>query len=317
MATPRHPSAVDVSMSRQVRNAIDAGEGDLVANRLRERMAKEPVNSSLRLDLANHYRERGNTDLALEHYRLILEREPGNERAVLALVQTMRDSGNAAQAALLLEKFVQEHPAKSAELPAWVGMLYDDAGDAKKAESAHRLAVSLEQQNAKVHNNLGYNLLTQSRREEAIGEFNRALALDSKLVIARNNLALALARSGLAQDRQEALLHWQALNGPASAHNNLAVVLMEQGAYLEARQELNTALDHSKGFLPAIRNMAILADMDGRPAQLAAPAPRQARAANGPMRRFWNGLIGAGPAAPAQPGAVAQAKPKKGERTAQ
>ncbi len=318
VSVPRHPSAVEINMSRQVRNALDAGDGDLAANRLRERMAKDPSNTALRMELASLYRQRGNPDLALEHYRLILEREPGHGKAVLALVETMRDGGQAAQAALLLEKFLEEHPARTSELPAWLGMLFDDAGQARKAESAHRLALSHDENNAKLHNNLGYNLLTQERREDAIAEFNRALAIDAKLVIARNNLALALARSSLAQDRQEALLHWQALNGPASAHNNLGVILMEQGAYPEARHELKTALEHNRNFVPAMRNLAILAAMDGKPAVVAAAAaPRPAREARGPMRRIWNGLIGAGSDAPAQPGAVARVKPEKGERTAQ
>lgn len=322
VTTPANPAvahAVQASMSRQIQNALDAGDGDLVANRLRERMMKEPGNTSLRMELAAYYGERGQPDLALEHYRLVLEREPDNERAVVGLARTLKDSRHLAEAAAALSRFVESHPRCGAEVPGWLGLIEDEAGEAAKAESAHRLGISLDPKSARLRNNLGYNLLSQGKRDQALEEFRAALQMDPRLEIARNNLALALSRNGSARERGEALLHWQSMSGPAAAHNNLAVVLMEQGDYATARRELETALNQHRGYVPAMRNLAILSEMDGRPAVLpAAPdAPKQAN--RGPVRRLLDKLTGSKAAAEtAKPAAVARssAKIKKGERTA-
>ena len=57
--------------------------------------------------------------------------------------------------------------------------------------------------------------------------------------MARNNLGLALANLG---ETDQAVANWQSASGPATAHNNLAAVLIEKGNYLSARKELEVAL---------------------------------------------------------------------------
>jgi len=62
--------AVARVMARQVQNAVDAGEGDLVIRNLRQRLAANAKDMDARVLLARLYFQRGLTDLALEHYRL-------------------------------------------------------------------------------------------------------------------------------------------------------------------------------------------------------------------------------------------------------
>lgn len=300
--TKRPTGAVDTSMGRQVQNAIDAGEGDLAARRLRERMSASPNDAGLRLELAEHYRQRGQAELAVEHCRLVLDREPSNARAVLALSRALHQQGEPDRAAETVDQFLQKNPASDAKLAAWLGYLRDDLGETAKAESAHRLAVSLAPGDAKLRNNLGYNLLEQAKNEDAIAEFRKALELEPNLGVAHGNLATALMKAG---DRQGALKHWQvATSDAAAAHNNAAVALMEEGRYAESRQELEAALGLKRNYLPAMRNLAILAERDGAPAAL--PAPVAARSAGQPsgkrggVRKFWDFLIGASPAQPQQ-----------------
>lgn len=316
VVTPRQPAAVHTSMGRQIRNAVDAGEGDLVASRLRDRMVSQPGNVAVRLELAAHYHRLGHKELALEHYRLVADRDPANCRAALAIAQILREQDRTDEAARSLETFLAKNVSESSELPAWLGLLYDEAGEPAKAEGAHRAALALDASNAKLHNNLGYNLLSQGRRDDAIAEFRRALSLDAKLEIARGNLALALSR-GSQQERGEALLYWQAMQGPASAHNNLAAVLIEQGEYPEARQELETALRYSKGFLPAMRNLAIVAERDGHPAVLPAAGRQAAPQARRPRQKFWDAVIGKTPKTEAAQHPLTSSKSHKGERTSQ
>jgi tetratricopeptide (TPR) repeat protein len=98
--------------------------------------------------------------------------------------------------------------------------------------------------------------------------------------------------------RGEALEHWKAATAdPAAAHNNLAVALMEEGRYGEARQELDAALALKRNYLPAMRNLAILAERDGNPAVLPAGGMKaKSTDRRGGIRKFWDLLIGASPA---------------------
>src|SRR5438445_335406 len=81
-------------------------------------------------------------------------------------------------------------------------------------EEAHRAALALGTKLDSLHNNLGYNLLMQGRSKEAAEEFGEALKLRPDSEVARNNLGIALAATP-----QEALLHWQSVSDPATAHS--------------------------------------------------------------------------------------------------
>ena len=63
-------------MRRQVLNAIDAGDGDPEVRRMREKVASEPGNLAVRLELASHYEKAGFPEVALEHLRLAAQRFP-------------------------------------------------------------------------------------------------------------------------------------------------------------------------------------------------------------------------------------------------
>ncbi len=259
-AAPRGQSA----MQRQIQNAVDAGDGDVVVRGLREKMAAEPGNLDARLQLAAHYRKQGHTELAVEHYRLAMERHPDNGRVVLLLAQALQEQNSLKEAAELIDRFLAKHPAQTSDLPAWLGFLRDQMGDLASGEKAYRVAVELNPSNAKLHNNLGYNLLMQGKHGEAINEFRRTLALDPAMHTARNNLGLALSKQGSAADRQEAVKQWSQAGTPAAAHTNLAAVLIDQGQYAEARQELQAALGYDRNYLPALKNLEIIASIEGK-----------------------------------------------------
>src|SRR5207237_2168891 len=69
-AAPPRPAPVSQRQptvwERQVKNAVDAGDGDYQLRVLRDKVAAEPENISARLDLAKAYQERGFPDVALE-----------------------------------------------------------------------------------------------------------------------------------------------------------------------------------------------------------------------------------------------------------
>jgi Flp pilus assembly protein TadD len=138
--------------------------------------------------------------------------------------------------------------------------LLDDAGDLQKAEASYRAALALNQKSDSVHNNLGYNLLLQARSQEAIEQFRAALKLQPHSQVAQNNLGVALA-----SEPKEAVLHMQSVSDPATAHSNLAAVLMEQGKYSEARSELEKALEYKTDHPAALSNLQLISELDGKP----------------------------------------------------
>jgi tetratricopeptide (TPR) repeat protein len=256
------PPAAPTVWERQIRNAKDAGDGDYVMKALRDRVAAEPDNIPVRLELAKAYRDRGYPEIAVEVCRLAVARFPESADAQFALVRSLYDMKRPAEAVAALEV----HPRDTAQYFSWLGLVRDSAGALTDAEASHRKALELAASDDALHNNLGYNLLMQKRYPDAAAEFREALRLNPASQVARNNLGLALAVSDTAQ----AVSNWQSASDPATAHNNLATVWIEKGNYPEARKELMIALGYNKSHPAARRNAALLAKLDGKPAGLAA-----------------------------------------------
>jgi Flp pilus assembly protein TadD len=254
---------------RQIRNASDAGDGDYVLNRLRQRVAAEPANVAVRLELAMAYRDRGYPELAVEVCRLAAERFPDSTEAQLGLVRSLFAMKRPAEAIAALEA----HPRETADYYSWLGLSRDALGAWTEGEKAHRKAVELAPAQDGLHNNLGYNLLMQKKSEDAAAEFREALRLDPASQVARNNLGLALAST----DTQKALASWQAASDPATAHSNLAAVWIEKGNYAEARKELAVALGYNKSHSAALKNLELVSRLDGQPAGVQAKEASESR----------------------------------------
>jgi Flp pilus assembly protein TadD len=266
---PVPPAAVRATMQRQILNAVDAGEGDVLLQRLRERAAAEPANVEVRLALAAHYGARGFSDLELEHYRLAAERFPDSTPAATALARALHSGNQNVAARDGLVSFCKRNPQAPAELFSLVGILEDGLGNFGSAEPWHRAAVERQPDHDSLHNNLGYNLLLQHLPDAAAVEFERALALNPRSEIARNNLGVALAANP-----KEAVLEWQSVSDPATAHSNMAAIFIEQKRYAEARQEIQTALEYSPRHPAASENLRLLAELDGEGAELPKPTKR-------------------------------------------
>jgi Flp pilus assembly protein TadD len=267
------PPAVTAVMTRQVENAIDAGEGDLQLRALRKRLAADAHDLDARILLARLYAKRGLPDLALEHYRLAAAQFPDSAIVTLSLAKTLRQMGEAEGALEAVRTYLAKYPSAAAnwELLSLQGILEDEQGRFTPAETAHRAALALEPGSSALHNNLGYNLLLQGQADAAAIEFRRAIEIDPRSPVAHNNLGAALA---LQSHSSEALLEWRRSADPAVAHNNLAAVLIEEGRYPEARAELQTALEFRRDFPAALGNLRLVAAKDGGPATLPAVAQR-------------------------------------------
>jgi Tfp pilus assembly protein PilF len=268
---------------RQATNVVDAGDGDLEIANLRRVMMSRPDDVEARLRLADAYVARGFPDVALEHYRLASERFPDSEQAAVRLARTLRRAGQKEEALAGLREFIRAHPLRTSEPYEWMGILQDDLQNWSASQQAYETALIYSPENAELHNNLGYTLLMQARKDAAVVEFRSALRLKRDLVIARNNLGIALM-----DNPKEAILNWQAISGPAAAHNNMAALLIERGDYIAARKELETALGYDQQNAQAIYNLALVAQRDGKPAVVPVPGADKAAVKTAKQTSAWS-----------------------------
>jgi tetratricopeptide (TPR) repeat protein len=259
------PPSTPTVWERQVQNAVDAGDGDYALKSLRERVAAEPENVAVRLELARAYRERGYPEIGLDVCRLAVARFPESAEAQFALARALYEMRRPADALAVLVS----RPRESAQYFSWLGLVRDASGEWTAGEAPHRRAVALAPLDDALHNNLGYNLLMQERHAEAAAAFREAVRLNPRSQVARNNLGLALA----SVDTAQAVSSWQAASDPATAHNNLAAVWIEQKNWAAARKELAIALSYNKSHPAALRNVALVAQLDGNPAGVAVQGP--------------------------------------------
>src|SRR5262249_42246801 len=109
---------------RQVHNAKDAGDGDYSLTTLPARVAAEPENIAVRIELATAYRERGYPEIAVELCRLTAARFPESAEAQFALVRSLYEMKRPAEAIAAMES----HPRESAEYYSWLGLIRDSTG---------------------------------------------------------------------------------------------------------------------------------------------------------------------------------------------
>jgi tetratricopeptide (TPR) repeat protein len=268
------PTAVQTTFDRQVKNAVDAGSGDLTMLRLQRQVSAAPADLEARARLIQAYENVGSNELALDHVRAARRQQPASPQWALQEARLLNKQGLTAQSCTTLEEYIKSNPAASASIHSWLGIYHDQSGDLVAGEASHRAALALDPSSALLLNNLGYNLLQQRRYDEAALQLQAALKTDRNLASARSNLATAIASRPVSPDTTGALAHWLTLGDASAAHNNLAAVYIDQKRYPEARQELQKALDTNRNFAPALRNLQLVADLDGgRPAVAAAPRP--------------------------------------------
>ena len=263
--TVQRASAIPVAPVRQVTNAVDAGDGDMEIAAFRKSVSANPNDLEARLRLAQAYEAHGFSDVALEHLRVAAERFPDSLPVALRLAQSLHRAGQNDQALAGLKDYLRRNPQQTSEPYEWLGILNDSIGSWKDSQAAYETALRYAPESAELHNNLGNAFLMQHFTSSAAAEFRTALRLQPNLAIARNNLGIALA-----ENPQEAILNWQSVSGPAAAHNNMAALLIERGDYKGARKELETALSYDRHNGQAIFNLALVAELDGKPAVLPA-----------------------------------------------
>jgi tetratricopeptide (TPR) repeat protein len=135
-----------------------------------------------------------------------------------------------------------------------LGVLRNDAGDAKEAADVFARTVELSPDDAEAHYNLAVVLGTLERYDEAIVHYRRALALNPGHAKAHSNLGSALRLRGrLDEAEAECRRALEIDPTSASAHINLGTVFASQDRLDDAAQSFRRATelkpDMAEGFL--------------------------------------------------------------------
>jgi superkiller protein 3 len=220
----------------------------------------DPQDVEARLDLGRLYETYNMEEPAREQYLRAVNLDPESQTALQGLVRIARRRADDAREVLpLVRAFVGRHPGQPAALNT-LGTVLDATGDYPAAEAAYRQGLAVQPLAAYLYNNLGLNLAEQGRTAEAVPVFRRALELDPHSEVVRNNLGATLVRRG---DQRSALrLFRDGGADSATAHNNLAAILLEQGQLEESRAEILESLNARSFFTPALENFKLLLEKD-------------------------------------------------------
>ena len=72
----------------------------------------------------------------------------------------------------------------------------------------------------------------------------------------------------------------------------MAVALIESGKYAEARKEIDIALGYNQQHSAALKNLRLVSELDGKPAEINLPSHGESRLAR--MRGAWKRLWASG-----------------------
>ena len=165
--------------------------------------------------------QQGRREEAEAHLRRAIEASPDHLRAYLDLADLLGRSGNLGRAVTVYEEAAEQHPR--GELHLLLGILYESGG----------------------------------RRTEALARYERALAIDPSLAIAKNNLAYLLAEQGEDLDRALELARdakTRLPNEPGVA-DTLGWVLFQRGAHGSATAYLREA---ERGYEPGDPTLGVV-----------------------------------------------------------
>ncbi len=148
--------------------------------------------------------------------------------------------------------------------PAPSGASPDAAGDAERIEKLRSLGY-LAGETANTHNNRGTILLGQGRYDDALGEFEKAVAASEDLTIARLNMARAYYKKKDYAAATRALdEHMKRQPRSKEAENLLGNMALDQGDTAGAETHFRRALEYEPNFADARNSLGILFDRLGR-----------------------------------------------------
>lgn len=226
-------------------------------------LARESRNSILLLRLASEANLAVNGAWSEFLTRRAAEFDPGNPEVIVKLGRVLRTLGRNDEALQWFQKYTALVPQDFQGL-AHIGSCLSAMGRYAEAEPYLRRAVA-GLDDPLTHYNLGLLMAVTGRLDDAVSEYERALARDPMFSDARSNLAAALVRQGqVARAARELRRVIEHDPDNAQARTNLGLTLIQQGATREATVHLEEALRLDPRLTPAADALASIGGRSDR-----------------------------------------------------
>lgn len=150
--------------------------------------------------------------------------------------------------------------------------LKDNNGQPDRALALYETAAKADPDNASIFNAMGLSYARQRRFRQSIGALERAIRLEPKKGLYRNNVAMVLVETG---DIDGALSHLKAVQGEAVAHYNVGYILQKKGDSAAAAEHFAQAAEKDPSLTAA---SAWLAKLQAERPRTSLPTPQIASA---------------------------------------
>ncbi len=183
---------------------------------------------------------------------------PAGPRALLEGARLL-DAGKIEEATAYLERAVQRIPQNA---QAWnhLGVAYHRSGRLDYAARAYQQALVLQHDLAPARFNLGCLELERGDSESAIRDLSAYLGGQPKSTVAWLKLGSAYLRTRQPDNAEQCFRQALQLDPELpEAINGLGLVQIQRRRYPEAYQQFQTATRAQPGYIPALRNAAIVA----------------------------------------------------------
>jgi tetratricopeptide (TPR) repeat protein len=215
---------------------------------------------------------KGKLDKAIESYKAALDVDPHNSLALRGLGGVLEQRGDLDSAIAQFRSAIKFAADRDKDLGLYhynlARALVKKAGDDGPLDEAItecRAAVKLARDVAVYHFELAYVLakkaenddtLNEGKFDEAISEYQKAIAINSKYAMAYNNLGVIREELG---NLDEAISEYQnAITADpkyALAHNNLGLILENRNKFDDAVREYREAVANDPSFVTAKQNL--------------------------------------------------------------
>jgi len=246
------------------------GEAKLALEEVTRLLDAVPVsiltnNKQLMLLNATAHYDLANREKASDKLTLFLRRYPGDPAGTKLLARIYLDAGNHAGAITVLEQLRHRTPNDPRVL-SLLGVAYTQAGNHQVATGLLEQAVRLSGGAADIRTDLGINLATTSKIEQAIAQLRQAWATDNKQTRTGMFLGSLYLRVGQPKKALE-VIETMAKNEPSNpaVGNMLGIALVAAGDSAGGRKAYEQVLAKNPTHAGAALNLSALDMTEGKP----------------------------------------------------
>ncbi|PLY02469.1 MAG: hypothetical protein C0624_08455 [Desulfuromonas sp.] len=218
---------------------VTKGNFELALIHYNQALVRDPESVKALTGLGNLFWKQGNANSAQKAFAQALEFDAQNIEVLIGIGRTLRVQNALEKSEEYLARAVETAP-QNLEALTELAIVYDYRSLYQRAEPIYRQICELDSEKSAPLNNLGFNLLLQTRYADALIPLQKALAKAPQDTQIKNNLAIAYMLSG---DESRGMGLFENTVGQAGAWNNLGYVYLTQGEWDDATRAFNKALE--------------------------------------------------------------------------